>query len=684
MAKNPQRRGPIRTLIVMLVITLGLTGFLGAVHIWGEAQLTPKLGLDLEGGTQMTLRPQVRDGEDVNTAELERAVDIIRKRVDGQGVAEAEVGTLGTNVVVTVPGQITQEQQRALEQSSQMRFRPVLGIVPTQAGAQQQQQGGPQTLPGGTTGPAGPPETLPAAPGTATTGASPATSAAPAATTNAAGNATTEAARAPIPQGLLQGAVVPAADTTPAPTAPTGSPAASPAPAPSTVGGNPFTTAPSAPAGEGIPQWYDGLRQEPARLAEYALSQAWLTSPELETQALQLTCPDTTFDPAQEDLTKPIVICGEPEPEAGGQVLAKYVLGPAVLTGDSLSDATSGMGQSQGGPTGQWVVSLKMNGGLPTETYAAVSRAMVPLQSPRNQLAVVLDDRVISAPYFRNEIVNGQAEISGNFTAESSKLLADQLKFGSLPMSFEAQELQSISPTIGGDQLSKGIIAGLVGLALVIAYSLFQYRVLGLVTVASILLVALLTYLTITLFGWSQNLRLTMAGVTGAIVAIGTTADSFIVYFERVRDEIREGRSLIAAVETGWARAKRTILISDGVNFLAAAVLYLLAASNVRGFAFMLMWTTVLDIIVTFLFTHPLLKLLATTKFFGSGHPWSGLSPERLGAKTPLYRGRGRVRVPSAATRAAATRTALTPTPTTGAAGAPRATGRAVTEGGPA
>ena len=664
MAKNPQRRGPIRTLIVMLVITLGLTGFLGAVHVWGEAQLTPKLGLDLEGGTQMTLRPQVREGQDVNTAELDRAVDIIRKRVDGQGVAEAEVGTLGTNVVVTVPGQITQDQQRALEQSSQMRFRPVLGILPTQAGAQQQQEGGPQTLPGGTA-PPGPPETLPAAPGTATTGASPAA-------TSAGAPATTSAARAPIPHGLLQGAAVPAADSTPAP-------------APSTVGGNPFTTAPSAAADQGgLPQWYDGLRQEPTRLAEYALSEAWLTSPELGAQAQSLTCPDTAFDPAQEDLTKPIVICGEPAPEAGGQVLAKYVLGPAVLTGDSLADATSGMGQSQGGPTGQWVVNLKMNGGLPTETYAAVSRAMVPLQQPRNQLAVVLDDQVISAPYFRNEIVNGQAEISGSFTAESSKLLADQLKFGSLPMSFEAQELQSISPTIGGDQLSKGIIAGLIGLALVIMYSLFQYRVLGLVTVASILLVALLTYLTITLFGWSQNLRLTMAGVTGAIVAIGTTADSFIVYFERVRDEIRDGRSLIAAVDTGWARAKRTILVSDGVNFLAAAVLYLLAASNVRGFAFMLMWTTLLDIIVTFLFTHPLLKLLATTKFFGSGHPWSGLSPERLGAKTPLYRGRGRVAVPSAATRSATARTAIARTDTAGAARAPRAMPRAATEGGPA
>ncbi|MEP7159544.1 MAG: protein translocase subunit SecD [Dermatophilaceae bacterium] len=641
MAKNPHRRGPIRTLLVMLVITLGLTGFLGAVHTWGEAQLTPKLGLDLEGGTQMTLKPQVRQGEDVNAAQLDRAVDIIRRRVDGQGVAEAEVGTLGSNIVVTVPGQITQEQQRALEQSSQMRFRPVLGVLPTPAGQQQPQQNGPESLPGGPSAP----ETLP----DATTGAGGATPA-----------ASSSAAKAPVPEALRL-----PAETTPAPTPGTSTPAASsPAPAPNTVGGNPFTTAPAVPQGQGIPTWYDGLRDDPAKLVEYTLSTGWLTEPGLEAQATSLTCPDKTFDPTAEDLTKPIVVCGTPDPEAGGQVLAKYVLGPAVLTGDSLADASSGMGQGQTGPTGQWVVNLKMNGGLPTEIYAAVSKAMVPLQTPRNQLAVVLDNQVISAPFFRSEIVDGRAEISGSFTAESAKLLADQLKFGSLPLSFEAQELQSISPTIGSEQLSKGIIAGLIGLLLVVVYSLFQYRALGLVTVASILIVAVLTYLTITLFGWSQNLRLTMAGVTGAIVAIGTTADSFIIYFERVRDEIREGRALLAAVETGWARAKRTILVSDGVNFLAAAVLYVLAASNVRGFAFMLMWTTILDVVVTFLFTHPLLKLLATTRFFGGGHPWSGLSPERLGAK-PRYRGRGRFDVIPTATRTAsspATRAATRPT----------------------
>ncbi|MCO5311206.1 MAG: protein translocase subunit SecD [Austwickia sp.] len=665
MARNPHRRTPIRTLLAMLVITLGLAGFLLAVNRWGEADLTPKLGLDLEGGTQMILRPQVRSGEDVNTEELSRAVDIIRKRVDGQGVAEAEVSTLGTNVVVTVPGKISQEQQRALEQSSQMRFRPVLAILPTGAAAN-----GPETLPGGTgTAPqTGNPTTLPGATG-APTGTQPAsigTAPGTAPATPAAPAGTTSAARGVLPEALRTAgapAVGPAVDpTTPAPagttaatpaaTTPATTPAA-PAPAPTAPAANPFTSAPADP--NAAPQWSEAVKNDPKRLAQYATSQAWLTA-EVQQAAIALQCPQKDFDPTTEDLTKPQVICGSVNPQANNQVTEKYVLGPAILTGDALADANSGPQMVNGATTGKWVVNLRMQGGYPTDVYAAVSQLMVGLQQPANQLAVVMDGRVISAPYFSSAILDGSAEISGNFTAESAKLLADQLKFGSLPMSFQAQELQDISPTIGGDQLRKGLIAGLIGLLLVVVYSLFQYRALGFVTVASIAVVALLTYLMLTLFGWSQNLRLTMAGVTGAIVAIGTTADSFIVYFERVRDEIREGRALQAAVETGWARAKRTILISDAVNFLAAAVLYLLAASNVRGFAFMLMLTTALDVLVTFLFTHPLLTLLATTKFFGGGHPWSGLSPDRLGA-VPRYRGRGRVaEAPALARQARPTR----------------------------
>ncbi|MGZ4636240.1 preprotein translocase subunit SecD, partial [Oryzihumus sp.] len=257
----------------------------------------------------------------------------------------------------------------------------------------------------------------------------------------------------------------------------------------------------------------------------------------------------------------------------------------------------------------------------------------------------------LSAPVTQSAITAGTASITGNFTEASAKTLADQLKFGALPMSFTPQTEEQVSPTLGTDQLQKGLLACLIGLLLVVIYSLFQYRALGFVTVASLVIASLLTYVTVALLGWSHGFRLTLAGVTGLIVSIGITADSFIVFFERVRDEVREGRHLRQAVETGWARARRTILVADGVNMLAAMVLYILATSNVRGFAFTLMLTTIIDVAVVFLFTHPIVAILANTKFFGEGHKWSGFDPERLGAKQPLYAGRGRVTI--AARRAA-------------------------------
>jgi len=249
-------------------------------------------------------------------------------------------------------------------------------------------------------------------------------------------------------------------------------------------------------------------------------------------------------------------------------------------------------------------------------------------------------------------ITNGQASITGSFTIDSARALAQQLKFGALPMSFSLQTQEDISPTLGKEQLKLGLLAGLFGLLLVVGYSLLQYRLLGLVTVASLVVAGILTYGILTFLGWSYNFRLTLAGVTGVIVAIGVTADSFIVYFERIRDEVRDGRPLVAAVEAGWRRARRTILAADAVNFLAAAVLYSLASSNVRGFAFTLGVTTLIDLAVVVLFTHPVVALLAHTTFFGGGHKLSGLDPERLGAK-PRYVGRGKFSGPSASTATA-------------------------------
>ena len=452
----------------------------------------------------------------------------------------------------------------------------------------------------------------------------------------AAGSPQAAASASPSPTGTATGAPSPSTSGTPT-TASSASPTSNsavpealmaPTPSPSTPAATPAPSA-SAPASGTTPT-------DPTDLA-------WIT-PEVQAQFDALDC----SDPAQVDAivdvaAEPLVTC-----DVSGS--AKYILGPVAVSGDKISNATSGyQSNQQGNVTSEVEIALTLNG-EGAKQYADISRKMVSLPEPQNQLAATLDSKVIVAPRFNEAILDGRASITGGFTLESARSLADQLKFGALPLSFVEQTSIDISPTLGSEQLRYGLIAGLIGLFLVVVYSLFQYRALGFVTVASILVAGLITYLTITILGWSHNYRLDMAGVTGLIVAIGFTADSFIVYFERVRDELRDGRSLAAAVETGWNRAKRTILVADGVNFLAALVLYALASSSVRGFAFTLGLTTLIDLLVVFLFTHPLLTLLARRPFFRDGHPWSGLDPRRLGVpQTVRYAGRGRFTTPEPA-----------------------------------
>ncbi|MFF3063779.1 protein translocase subunit SecD [Oerskovia sp. NPDC057915] len=354
--------------------------------------------------------------------------------------------------------------------------------------------------------------------------------------------------------------------------------------------------------------------------------------------ALDCTDPKNLTGGLGDEPDAPLVTCAD-------DGSAKYILGPVEIEGTEISNASSGMGTTaQGVSTGQWVVNLEFNN-EGTAAFKDTTTRLVSLPSPQNAFALVLDGLVISAPTANDVITDGKAEISGSFTRESAALLANQLNFGSLPLTFEVQSEQQISATLGSEQLEKGLIAGAIGLLLVVIYSLFQYRALGLVTVASLGIAAVLTFGVILLLSWTIGYRLSLPGVAGIIVAIGITADSFIVYFERIRDELRDGRTLNSAVEKGWDRARRTILASDAVNFLAAVVLYFLAVGGVRGFAFTLGLTTLIDLIVVFMFTHPVMQLLAKTKFFASGHPASGLDPRRLGATT-RYAGRGRVARP--------------------------------------
>lgn len=361
----------------------------------------------------------------------------------------------------------------------------------------------------------------------------------------------------------------------------------------------------------------------------------WIT-PEIQKEFDELDCSTAFREPGQiDDPTIPLVTC-----DVSGT--AKFILGPVEVDGANISDASNGTVQSStGASTNTWAVNLEFDP-EGSESFATVTQRLFPLEQPRNQFAITLDGFVITAPTTQAVISNGSAQITGSFDRDSSKVLADQLKYGSLPIGFEVQSQENISATLGQDQLTSGLLAGLIGLVLVVIYSAFQYRGLAIVTIGSLVVAAVLVYLLIAFLSWRQGYRLSMAGVAGLIVAIGITVDSFIVYFERVRDEIREGRNLEVAVENAWKRSIRTILASDAVSFTAAATLFLLTVGNVRGFAFTLGLTTIVDLIVVVLFTHPLLRLLARTKFFSSGHPWSGFDSKAL--KASGYMGRGQFR----------------------------------------
>ena len=306
---------------------------------------------------------------------------------------------------------------------------------------------------------------------------------------------------------------------------------------------------------------------------------------------------------------------------------SKYILAPAEVLGRQVSKASAAINQTTGSG---WYVLLTFDDSG-TKSFGALTTRVTTLPAPTNEVAIVLDGLVVSAPRINEAITSGSAQITGSFTQIEAEDLANVLKYGALPLAFDRGEVQQISPTLGADQLHAGLLAGFLGLVLVVLYSLLYYKGLGVVSVGSLLIAGSLTYMLFLLLGKWLGFTLTLAGIAGAIVAIGITADSFIVYFERVRDEVREGRSLRSAVESGWLRARRTIIVADFVSMIAAALLYLFAVGGVRGFAFTLGLTTLIDLFVVFLFTKPILTILARMHFYSSGHPLSGLSAKALG-----------------------------------------------------
>ncbi len=607
MARTSIRKSATRTLVALVVIILGLGALTAGLAQWGGGSWAPRLGLDLEGGTELVLKPvTVGNAAPVTQGQIDQAVDIIRQRIDANGVSEAEISTQGgDNIVVSIPGSPTKEQLDAIRKPSQLRFRAVF--------IQQADSSAAQLNPGGATGSTGSTGT-PSPTGTATT---------PATTPSTSATAQNGA----VPQALRAATTSPTPKaSTPTGTATTGATPAPAAPTPAAPTAEQTEAAVKAQVSKGLV----GLGWDKAKADAAAAKTA------KDFVALSCAKPGAV-DAIVDDPTLPLATCSDDR-------TSKFVLGPVEIDGSQISDASSGF---QPGPNGQptsiveVVLSFNSAG---AKKFAEVTKRLYGLQSqpPMDQFAVVLDKSVITAPQARAVISDGRASITGSFTIDSAKALAQQLKFGALPLQFALQTNDTITPQLGEEQLRIGLLAGLVGLLLVVIYSLIQYRALGFVTVASLLVASGITYLAVTILGTTHGLRLTMAGVTGLIVAIGVTADSFIVYFERIRDEVRDGRPLVAAVETGWKRARRTIIAADTVNFIAAIVLYVLASANVRGFAFTLGLTTIIDLLVVMLFTHPMVQLLARTNFFGGGHKWSGLDPKRLGAKeSPRYRGRG-------------------------------------------
>lgn len=582
--KTPGRARP--RLIALGVLLAAIFGTVFAGTQSSNASWMPNLALDLEGGTQIILTPHTSDGSEITQGDVQQAIEIIRQRVDASGVAEAEITSQGgQNIVVALPGEPSRETLDLVRQSAQMRFRAFLF------------QGEP--------GPIDPQALAEFEEQQEDAGEDPEAEQDP------------EGQAEELEEGEAEGEAAPA-ETSPEEIE---------------------DAARRAADADGDGEISDEPETEPANGSD----PAWMTE-QVWYDFYTLDCTDSAnlIGGGGDDPEAPLVAC-----DKDGQ--SKYILGPMEIPGTDIATATSGLAvNSAGAPTGDYAVSITFNK-EGTEKFRDVTTRLYTEHRAdgTNRFAAVLDGLVTIAPAIDNgPIPNGEAQITGNFTREEASNMARQLSFGALPITFEVQSEEQISATLGSEQLQRGLLAGIIGLILVVGYSVWQYRGLAIVTVTSLTVAATLTFGVIALLSWIQGYRLSLPGVAGLIIAIGITADSFIVYFERIRDEVREGRTLGSAVEYGWERARRTILASDAVNLLAATVLYFLAVGGVRGFAFTLGLTTVIDLIVVFGFTHPIMQILIRTKFYGGGHKLSGLDPEHLGANVSAYRGRGSFRAP--------------------------------------
>jgi len=617
---NASRPGRYLAVLVAIIVVLLLAivgNDIGSPGKWSQA-FKVRLGLDLTSGTTVSLAAVPVHGSKVTAAQMATAQQIMFNRVNSAGFTEAQVVPQGTSIMtVSVPGKNSAGVVKLVSQTAELLFRQVLLTAPNAASA---------------VTPAPVPSPTPSGAGSA----SPSGSASPQPSSTAStkakvrgsdGNRTAVLARSAsrLGAGTAAHAKASPSPTPSATSSGSATPAATPSPTPTVTSPNHTST------------W------------QQAQGNAAALSPQIKNLFDKVNCADMGwakqigYSPAVWDNPKnQIVACGLSNGTSG--VPVKYVLDQAKVLGSQIKSASATPQQS----TTYWQTNINFNGAgakafgdLTTQMYNQYGKSA----SPLDQLAVVLDGQVISAPAINvGPIVGGSAEIYGNFSQADATNLANVLSYGSLPLTFRQESVETVTPQLGHDQLVAGLLAGALGLILVVIYLMLYYRGLAIVAVSSLAIAALLAYLSVIVLGKYQGFAMSLAGIAGLIVAIGITADSFVVFFERLRDEVREGgRSLRAAVEHGWTRARRTILVSDTVSFLAAALLYYFAIGDVKGFAFTLGLTTIIDLVVVFTFTHPMMTLLARTKFFGGGHPLSGLDPARLGARAPW---RGTPRTP--------------------------------------
>jgi len=533
------------------------------------------LGLDLSSGTQLSMQATTLTGGVPSANDMNEAKSIILSRVNATGNSGAEVQTQGNDILnVSVPGKTTTQTEQLVSETAFLNFRQTLLFEPYSAAS---------STPSAAASPSASASTSPSA------SASPSAQATPSHSAGAS----------------------PSASSTASPKA-----SASASPSPSATSSTSATTLgdPSLVNKETL-ALFNKVHCTPGDTTKWKQQAGYNNAEDYDNANVQIVSCDSQGN--------------------------KYALDVAKIPGTQIATATANLSTT----SNQWEVILTLKNAGAT-AYANLTSEQATKYYPGAQagnqndyyldtIAVVLDGGVVTAPEVLGAIPGGTSQITGNFTQAEATQLANVLKYGSLPLTFKILTANTVSPTLGRAQLVGGLIAAAIGLALVVIYSFLYYRGLGLVSVSSLVVAGTLALLSVMLLTKYQNFALELSGIAGLIVAIGITADSFVVFFERLRDEVREGKQLRPAVEAGWKRARRTILVSDTVSFIAAVLLYYFSIGEVKGFAYTLGLTTIIDVIVVFLFTKPMVTLLAQTKFYGEGHPLSGLDPARLGARAP-------------------------------------------------